>query len=296
VSEAAARTALAAGSPDDKRARLARLLRQCQSDHTSEAYPLSHVQQGLWLIHQRDPGSPAWNEPAVLQLAQVLDLTALARALNQLMDRHPILRTTYALSGQTAVQQARAGQPLPLAMIDAAAWSDEQVDADLDDQIQQPIDLARGPVFRARVLRRGPAGDVLLLVAHHIAIDGLSYLTVVNELFALYLAARDGRDAALPPATSYHEYVRWQRDLLTSPAGQLSQAYWREQLRPAGAAAGRSAGTTPRPAGCRPRILLRAGRAAAGCGEAAGPVPRDHAVYRLADGLPDAAASQQRRR
>jgi hypothetical protein len=89
------------GSPSNDRAQLAELLAARQAWGLPEAYPLSHCQQGLWLIHQRDPGSATWNEPVALRLSPALDLAAFTWAVEQLLDRHPVLRTTYALSGQT---------------------------------------------------------------------------------------------------------------------------------------------------------------------------------------------------
>ncbi len=220
------------GSLRDDRARLAELLAARQAGGLPEAYPLSHGQQGLWLIHQRDPGSATWNEPVVLRISPALDLAAFTRALGELLDRHPVLRSTYALSGQTPVQRVGTGQPVPLQVTDAAAWSEEELDARLDEQICRPFDLTNGPVFRALIFRRGPAGDVLLLVAHHIALDGMSYWTALDDLFRLYQSVRGDRSQPVPaPAAHYHQYVRWQRELLAGPDGHRLREYWERQLR-----------------------------------------------------------------
>jgi amino acid adenylation domain-containing protein/non-ribosomal peptide synthase protein (TIGR01720 family) len=219
------------GSPRDDRALLAQLLAARQARGLHEAYPLSHGQQGLWLIHQRDPGGAAWNEPVVLRVTRALEPTAFTRALEQVLDRHPILRSTYALSGETLVQRVGTGRPVPLQVIDAADWNDDQLDDRLDEEIRQPFDLTSGPVFRALVFRRGSAGDVLLVVAHHIALDGMSYWTLVDDLFRLYQIAQGDRSQPLPaPAAHYHQYVRWQRELLAGPDGQQLREYWESQL------------------------------------------------------------------
>jgi hypothetical protein len=215
-----------------RRARLARLLAAGQHGGVPEAYPLSHGQLGLWLIHQQDPGNAAWNEPFVLRPHTAIDLPAFTHALELLIERHPVLHSSYVLAGQTPVQRVLSGQPLPLEIIDAVGWSREQIDADLNDQISRPFDLASGPVFRVRLLRCGQPGDLLLLLAHHIVIDGISYWTVAEELFELYSSAAAGRGpAALPAgAAHYHQYVQWQRDLLAGAEGQRLRTYWHGQL------------------------------------------------------------------
>jgi amino acid adenylation domain-containing protein len=221
-------TQAAPAAPAD-RARLARLLAGRAAG--PPAFPLSHAQQGVWLNCQRDPASAAWNEPGIIRLDRPLDLTALAAALRRLLSRHAILRTTYALAGQTTLARPRpAAGPPPLEVADAAGWTEEQIEADLDEAIHRPVDLAAGPVFRVRVLRLGATGDLLLVVAHHIAVDGLSYWIVLEELFELYMAERDGRPFTAPSAVQYHQYVRWQREQLGGPAGERLRRYWSRQL------------------------------------------------------------------
>jgi len=217
-------------SAEDMRARLKELLSARRSADALDVFPLSYGQQGLWLSHQRNPDSTVWNEPVVMRLRPALDMNALTTALEQLIERHPILRTTYSLSGQTPLQRVGTGRPLALTVTDATGWSSEALDASIDDQIHEPFDLVIGPVFRVRILRRGPDDDVLLLVVHHIALDGMSYKVLISDLFALYRCARDGGHPALPPVAHYHEYVQWQRTLLAGPNGQQLQRYWKRQL------------------------------------------------------------------
>ncbi|GFJ94410.1 non-ribosomal peptide synthetase/MFS transporter [Phytohabitans rumicis] len=91
-----------------------------------------------------------------------------------------------------------------------------------------PFDLAAGPLFRAALVTIGPDDRVLCLTMHHIVSDGWSTELILDELGALYDAARTGRPAGLPELPiGYGDWARWQR-ALTSTGRDLS--FWRERL------------------------------------------------------------------
>src|SRR5262245_17622916 len=94
----------AAMSSAEKRRLLEQLLQKKAREGAVES-PLSHGQRALWFIHQLDPDSPAYNIYYAGEVRPDLDKAALARAVQQLVDRHPTLRTTYtAKSGVPAAR------------------------------------------------------------------------------------------------------------------------------------------------------------------------------------------------
>src|SRR6266436_938213 len=111
-------------SPQQKRALLSQLLRN-QARHAVSELPLSYGQQALWLTHQLAPQSWAYNVLFAARVQSEVQTTALHGALQALLARHPILRTTYTTRHGKPEQQIHEHLSVSFEVIDAAAWSDE---------------------------------------------------------------------------------------------------------------------------------------------------------------------------
>lgn len=221
---------LAALSREQKRELLVQLL-QAKAEGIPSSMPLSYGQQALWFMHQLAPESSAYNFICAARVVSDVDRTALRRAFQMLVDRHPMLRTTFTSHGGEPVQQVAVHQDVACEMIDATSWSQEQVEAYLHQEKTRPFDLEHGSVFRVQLLTRGPTDHILLIAAHHIVIDGWSMPILLEELGELYPAARANTPASLPPVRHhYGDYVHWQRDMLAGPEGDRLWAYWQQQL------------------------------------------------------------------
>src|SRR5439155_7602286 len=168
-----------------------------------ERPPLSFAQQRLWFFDQLEPHSPLYNVPVAVRLGGPLDMDALRRSLVGIIERHEILRTTFAArDGQPYQVIAPVGaqhaaplldlQALPEAEREAAALRLARTEA------RQPFDLSTGPLLRSTVLRLADEEHVLLLTMHHIVSDGWSMGVLIEELAALYESFVAGRPAALP--------------------------------------------------------------------------------------------------
>jgi amino acid adenylation domain-containing protein len=202
-----------------------------------EAEPLSFGQQRFWFLHQLDPGSTAYQIPAVLHLAGALSPAALEAALAGVAARHEALRTTFALlaAGPVQVIAPPAGWRLPA--VDLAGVSPPRRTAEMERlavaEANRPFDLGRGPLLRTVFLRLDGAEHVLLLVLHHIVADAWSMAILWREVVALYRAVTDTecRPDGLPALPlQYRDYAAWQREWLSGEvlAGEL--AWWRRQL------------------------------------------------------------------
>ncbi len=201
--------------------------------------PVSLMQERLWLFDQLEPGSTAYHIQAGWSLRGTLDAAALGRALDDLVQRHEMLRTRFEHDDGGLRQVVLAPQAAPLTFVDLDA--DAQDDAAAMDTLRglagQPFDLARGPLWRVVLLRRAPGRHWLVLTLHHTAADGWATELLARELAALYEARRAGRAAALAPLTiQYADYAAWQRDRIASGALAEAMAYWKAQLAGAPAA------------------------------------------------------------
>jgi amino acid adenylation domain-containing protein len=217
-------------SPDEKRALLAQLLRKKASESPSH-YPLSHNQQGIWFLNQLAPQSTIYNVNFAARICSDVDIPALRRAFQSLVDRHPSLRTTFAVRSGKPVQQVHEHLEVHFEETDASTWGGDELKTRLIEEAQRLFDLERGPLLRVSLFTRSAQEHILLLVVHHIVIDFWSLAVILNELGVLYPGAKAGVRAALPPLVlQYTDYVRWQTEMLASPEGERLWAYWKKQL------------------------------------------------------------------
>ena len=217
-------------SPSDRRALLGRLLRK-EAGQAQSFQPLSYNQQGIWFLYQLAPESMVYNVNFAARIRSEVDIPALKRAFQTLVDRHPALRTTFQVRSGKPVQQIHRQHKIHFEETDAATWSPELLKAQLLEQAYRPFDLEQGPVLRVNLFTCSPTEHVLLLVVHHIAIDFWSLAILLTELGVLYPAEKGGIPARLPALDSqYTDYVRWQAEMLAGPEGERLWAYWRKQL------------------------------------------------------------------
>src|SRR5262249_54795890 len=156
----------------------------------SAVFPLSHGQRGLWFLHQMDPQSSAYNVCYPSRIRSPLDLSAFRRAVQELVDRHPGLRTTFEERDGALLQRVHERPPLPFEVGDASAWGEEELRRRLEDEAHRPFDLERGPLVRLHLFRISAADHIFLLTVHHIVGDFWSLVLVLEEMQALYPAER----------------------------------------------------------------------------------------------------------
>ncbi|RMQ48892.1 Pyoverdine sidechain peptide synthetase III, L-Thr-L-Ser component [Pseudomonas cichorii] len=190
---------------------------------------LSYAQQRQWIIWQLEPHSAAYNIPLALRLHGALNVEALRRSVELLIERHETLRTTFEQQGDEALQVVHPATPFTLNVDRLQAG--ETVETYVEHEVQQPFDLQQGPLLRVRLLSLGDAEHVLVLTQHHIVSDGWSMPIMVEELLRFYEADSQGHEAALTPLPiQYADYAQWQRNWLEMGEQERQLSYWKEQL------------------------------------------------------------------
>jgi amino acid adenylation domain-containing protein len=196
-------------------------------------FPASSVQQRLWFLEQWESEGAVYNQPVVYRLSGALDIEALERSLREIVQRHEVLRTTFANDVGTIVQRVSSRQHLPVPLVDLANRPDREAELRrlLDNEVRQPFDLAAGPLVRARIFRMAPDDHVLSLTFHHVIFDGWSEDVLFRELQGLYEAFRNGRPSPLPELPiQYGDYAVWQSEQLAGPDLDRQLDYWKRQL------------------------------------------------------------------
>jgi amino acid adenylation domain-containing protein len=216
---------------------LQRLLRE-----KARRFALSFAQQRLWVLNQMDGSSAAYNVPAALWLRGglrgALDVKAFERSFGEVIRRHESLRATFEVNEETGQpeQLVHPWKPFHLEIRDltsiAKAEREQAARRLANQEAQQPFDLARGPVLRARLLKLEAQEYVLLLTLHHIVSDMWSTGILTRELTALYEAYSQGQESPLTELPiQYADFAHWQRTRMTGGLLEQQLAYWRKQLR-----------------------------------------------------------------
>ena len=204
-----------------------------RTEHDSA--PLSFAQQRLWFLHQLEPASPTYNQPQAMHLRGRLDVQALQKALDHVVARHAVLRTTFVPVDGIPTQVIAQSRAAEMPLIDLRAWSDTarraEVQRLLAETIRRPFDLVHDLMLRAVLLRLSDQEHLFLLVTHHIASDGWSTGILWQELTTLYRACACGQPSPLPELPiQYVDYAVWQRHRLQGEVLENALSYWRKQL------------------------------------------------------------------
>ncbi len=200
-----------------------------------DLYPLSPMQAGMLFHALYDPGSGEYVEQSLSELPADLNLDALKRAWDLLVERHPILRTCFLWSGLDApLQMVRQRVELPWQVHDWSALDPEAAEEALERYLEEDrtrgFDLSRAPLLRFALFRFPDGASWLLWTSHHISLDGWSQARLKSELQALYDAASQapGMEVVpLEPVRPFRHYIEWlqQQDLTRA------EAFWRATLR-----------------------------------------------------------------
>lgn len=197
--------------------------------------PLSFAQQRLWFFDQFEPGSPVYNLTAPIAFEGNLDIAALERAFNFIVQRHEALRTTFDFRDGQPVQIIAPVQTIGMRLIDLSHLRDDEQQARVEDIIREestfPFDLKQGPLLRTTLLRIHDKKHILLFAVHHIVGDAWSTGLLIHELGELYSAFVAGRTSNLPELPiQYSDFAVWQRQWLQGAVLNEQLTYWKKQL------------------------------------------------------------------
>jgi amino acid adenylation domain-containing protein len=197
--------------------------------------PLSFAQEQLLLRTLLEPsGSHAF--PGLLRLQGYLDSAILEMSLGEIVRRHEILRTTFTMRDDQYIQSIAPFGAFSLPVIDLSLLPDTDKRIELRKVIEHEtsklVDVAKGPLFWASLLRFSKEEHLLLLMMHQMAYDAWSTRPLLQELSTLYNAMIDGSSSPIPDLPiQYVDFAAWQREWAKSVNYQQQLAYWKKRLR-----------------------------------------------------------------
>ncbi len=202
---------------------------------TREYYPVSPIQERLFVVNQVEGNETAYNIRNVLQIEGKLVLTRLENAFHELIARHESLRTSFELRDDQAVQVIH-----PIVDIDfhveyfdlmgpgvGFGSAPSATEAEENPAVKEIIagfihhfDLSQAPLLRVGLIKTGEDSHLLMTDIHHIISDGTSQMIFFRDFLALY------NGAELAPLTlQYKDYSYWQMQQQESSL-KNQEAYW----------------------------------------------------------------------
>ncbi|MBD2293367.1 amino acid adenylation domain-containing protein [Anabaena sphaerica FACHB-251] len=196
---------------------------------------LSFGQQRLWFIHQLDPESTAYNGYDMVRLEGLLNVPALEESINEIVRRHEILRTCFAVFEGRPIQKIISELRIPLPIVDLQHLPEIEREKEVQrlevENAQIPFDLSQAPLLRFVLLRLTQEEHILLVTNHHIISDAWSAAVLIKEVSILYQAFATGQLYPLPELPiQYADYAVWQQQWLQGERLDNQLNYWKKQL------------------------------------------------------------------
>jgi amino acid adenylation domain-containing protein len=194
-------------------------------------YPLSPMQRGMLFHSLYAPDSGVYFEQLSCTLRGDLNVAAFQRAWQRVIDRHPILRTSFAWKNlDKTLQVVHRHVPLELEYRDWRVYSPAEQDARLESFLQngraRGLDLSRPPLLRLGLMQTAEDTHCFVWSHHHILLDGWSLPLILKEVFAYYEAFRLGQDLHLERPRPYRDYIAW----LQQQDPVEAESFWRKTL------------------------------------------------------------------
>ncbi|MCU7244372.1 MAG: amino acid adenylation domain-containing protein [Microcystis aeruginosa WS75] len=204
-------------------------------EEVEDAYPLTALQLGM-IFHSEYQGNlSVYHDVFTYHIRATFNFPALHSAIKEIVQRHPVLRTSFALfEYQEPLQLVHRQIDVPLGLDDLTHLSPSEQDTAIDDWIEREkirtFDWNSPPLFRFHLHRRNQDNFNLTFSFHHSILDGWSVASLLTELLQQYLYLLDKKVLPLspPPDISFRDFVALEKKTIQSTE---CQNYWQEKLR-----------------------------------------------------------------
>jgi len=204
-----------------------------------EYYALSSAQKRLYILHQFEKNSKAYNMPLILTLEGNITAGNMEEIFKKLISRHESLRTWFGKINEEPVQGILSDVEFEIEYLNISqdesdfdvkeessnGIGNSQLEAIIIDLFVRPFDLARAPLIRVGLRKIGKYKHILMIDMHHIITDGLSYNILLRDFTLLYAGQK------LPPLMlQYKEYSRWQQGREIQDTIKKQEGYWLKEF------------------------------------------------------------------
>ncbi len=198
-------------------------------------YPVSLTQKRLWTLIQIEGAHPVYNLFGAFSVEGVLDKAAFKYAVETLVQRHEILRTTFTLQDDELVQQIHPFDSGKTAFTHHkihGEFIESQILKILQKEELRQFDVEQGPLFKVGLIETPGSKYVIYINLHHIIADGWSLEIIKRELNQFYQAHAKGEEIGLPGLSlQYKDFAQKQLDQYRSGALNIHREYWLNHFR-----------------------------------------------------------------
>jgi len=195
------------------------------TDNLEDLYPLSPMQQGMLFhtVYERESGT--YFEQSVFTLDGALDVASFQRAWQLVIDRHPILRSSFIWDLEKPLQIVHREVEIEIHQQD---WRNQphSLQEYLAEDRHRGFDLRTAPLIRLALFRIADTTYKFVFSRHHIVLDRWSRSIVLKEVFQAYESLSIGREPQLDQPRPYGDYISW----VTDQRLQDAESYWRAAL------------------------------------------------------------------
>ncbi len=200
-------------------------------EHSEDSYPLSPMQQGMLFHSLFAPQSGLYIEQLICSLHECLDVPAFERAWRRIVERHPVLRTSFHWEdGREPLQEVHRHVGAPWEYLDLRGLTTRRQKSRLETFLEadrrRGFNLTEAPLMRLALFRWAETDYRFVWTFHHALLDGRSSMLVLKELFACYEAFRRCQDVNLPPTRPFRRYIDW----LENQDLRKVEQFWRRAL------------------------------------------------------------------
>ncbi|WP_460327700.1 condensation domain-containing protein, partial [Paenibacillus sp. YSY-4.3] len=188
-----------------------------QKVEARDYYPVTSIQRRMYALSQLEGAKTIYNMPGAVKIMGSLDTFHLEKVLQQLIERHESLRTTFTWIDGNLVQQVHEKVDFAMAFEEC---SEEQVAAVMD-QFVVPFELTKAPLLRVKLIKLSDQLHLMLFDMHHMIADGVSLSVFVEEFMALF----EGRELE-PLRIHYKDVAVWQEAYQQTEAYRNHENFW----------------------------------------------------------------------
>lgn len=198
----------------------------------TQKLPLSFAQKRLWFLQQLNVKSTIYNVPIASKLLGHLNIEALKKSLQALMDRHALLRSTFHYHDNEPFQSISSNKTLDFTIKAAEKIDEEKAELYLSTAAKTPFDFERGSLFSALLITDKKSTHYLLLNMHHLIIDGWSLKILAEELHHFYNHFSNNACLNLPKLKhDYFDFISMEAAWLKKNTATNQLNYWVDQLK-----------------------------------------------------------------
>lgn len=192
---------------------------------------MSYGQRALFFLNINSPDNPAYNVAFTFRIKSKLDVEALKRAFQRLVNRDTSLRTNFKISEGKPVQEVHGYKEVFFNIKDVSDKDESSLKKLVKETNQIPFDLENGDLFKIYLFKVNDEDYVMLMSMHHIVSDGWSIGIIFEELKNLYEVESENKHISFEPsAYKYSDYIKSQEEFIESDKGKNQFKYWKDEL------------------------------------------------------------------